>query len=223
VAQRTCTECGKEITGRKRLYCSEKCGKHAPSRKRRYKRLEALAFDCAWCGERRIPGVDTHTHARKFCDSTCKRKWHTQTPWRGPCCRVVKTEPRRWIEGRCPECGDRFVRSSNRTQAVGYCSRKCQGKVKRRRYRAHKKGAGYKTLTYWSIAERDGWLCQLCGTEIDKTALVPEPLAATLDHIVPLSCGGEHSEANVQLAHFLCNSTKSDGQAVAIGAQTTLV
>ena len=54
-------------------------------------------------------------------------------------------------------------------------------------------------------------------------ALVPEPLAATLDHIVPLSCGGEHSEANVQLAHFLCNSTKSDGQAVAIGAQTTLV
>lgn len=60
------------------------------------------------------------------------------------------------------------------------------------------------------IHVRDGWTCQLCGDPIDQAVKVPHPLAATLDHVIPLAKGGAHSEANLQTAHFLCNSRKGD-------------
>jgi 5-methylcytosine-specific restriction endonuclease McrA len=36
------------------------------------------------------------------------------------------------------------------------------------------------------------------------------PVSGGSDHIVPLAQGGTHEPANVQCAHFLCNSIKSD-------------
>lgn len=38
------------------------------------------------------------------------------------------------------------------------------------------------------------------------TKAVPHPKAPTIDHIIPLAVGGDDTRANVQLAHFLCNS-----------------
>jgi 5-methylcytosine-specific restriction endonuclease McrA len=58
------------------------------------------------------------------------------------------------------------------------------------------------------VYERDDWTCRLCLKPVDRDAVVPAPMAATLDHVVPLSLGGEHVYSNVQCAHFLCNSTK---------------
>jgi 5-methylcytosine-specific restriction endonuclease McrA len=52
-----------------------------------------------------------------------------------------------------------------------------------------------------AVFERDGWVCRLC----QKPVLRCE---ASLDHIVPISRGGEHSYANVQLAHLECNRRK---------------
>jgi 5-methylcytosine-specific restriction endonuclease McrA len=43
---------------------------------------------------------------------------------------------------------------------------------------------------------------------VNPNLQVPHPKAASLDHIVPVSLGGDHSEANLQLAHFSCNSKK---------------
>jgi 5-methylcytosine-specific restriction endonuclease McrA len=43
------------------------------------------------------------------------------------------------------------------------------------------------------------------------TKAVPHPKAPTIDHIVPWSVSKDDSRANVQLAHFLCNSLKSAG------------
>jgi 5-methylcytosine-specific restriction endonuclease McrA len=37
---------------------------------------------------------------------------------------------------------------------------------------------------------------------------VPHPKAPTIDHIVPVSEGGDDTRANVQLACFRCNSVK---------------
>jgi hypothetical protein len=61
------------------------------------------------------------------------------------------------------------------------------------------------------VFERDRWRCQLCGKPVKRTATVPDPKAPTLDHVVPLAVGGSHTYANVQCAHFLCNSLKSAG------------
>lgn len=62
------------------------------------------------------------------------------------------------------------------------------------------------------VFERDEWTCKLCGKPTLRTTIVPHPMAATLDHIVPLSKGGTHVMANVQCAHFECNWMKSDKQ-----------
>jgi 5-methylcytosine-specific restriction endonuclease McrA len=60
------------------------------------------------------------------------------------------------------------------------------------------------------VHSRDGWLCRLCGRPIDPQVAWPDPMSASVDHIVPLSRGGAHGMANVQSAHLGCNSAKGD-------------
>ena len=55
---------------------------------------------------------------------------------------------------------------------------------------------------------RDGWICQHCKKRVDKRFKHPNPMCASLDHIIPLSQGGTHTYNNVQLAHFGCNRKK---------------
>lgn len=53
--------------------------------------------------------------------------------------------------------------------------------------------------------------CGICGKPVDFNLKYPDPLSATVDHIVPVAKGGHPSElANLQLAHFTCNRQKSD-------------
>jgi len=58
------------------------------------------------------------------------------------------------------------------------------------------------------VFERDGWRCGLCGEPIDKGIAWPDPMSASLDHVVPISRGGKHSRANAQAAHLTCNVHK---------------
>lgn len=60
------------------------------------------------------------------------------------------------------------------------------------------------------ITKYDG-ICQLCGQKVDKTDIVNGHIRKrypTVDHITPLSKGGEHTWDNVQLAHMGCNAGK---------------
>ena len=58
------------------------------------------------------------------------------------------------------------------------------------------------------IFERDGWICGICGKKVSKALEHPNPRSASLDHIIPLSRGGNHIRINVQLAHLGCNRKK---------------
>lgn len=58
------------------------------------------------------------------------------------------------------------------------------------------------------VFERDGWVCGLCDEPVPPEAVYPDPLSASLDHVVPLSLGGAHSLENVQLSHLRCNVRK---------------
>lgn len=51
------------------------------------------------------------------------------------------------------------------------------------------------------LFRRDKGRCGLCGKKVD-------PANWHMDHIVPLSQGGEHSYANMQVAHPFCNVSK---------------
>ncbi|WP_166790755.1 HNH endonuclease [Cryobacterium mannosilyticum] len=59
------------------------------------------------------------------------------------------------------------------------------------------------------VYERDEWMCQICGAEVNREVLYPDSWSATLDHIVPLSRGGNHTRENSALAHLYCNLKKS--------------
>ena len=57
--------------------------------------------------------------------------------------------------------------------------------------------------------------CQICGKKVSVKP-VPDPKAATIDHIIPIAKGGKHEAKNCQLAHFECNWRKRD---IPIGQQ----
>lgn len=58
------------------------------------------------------------------------------------------------------------------------------------------------------IAERDRWICGICGQGIPRVVKHGHPLYLTMDHIIPISLGGTHSPENVQAAHARCNYSK---------------
>lgn len=56
-------------------------------------------------------------------------------------------------------------------------------------------------VDYKSILERDGYVCHICGDEVDAGDI-------HFDHIIPLSKGGPHSMDNIAVAHSVCNIRK---------------
>lgn len=59
-------------------------------------------------------------------------------------------------------------------------------------------------------AKRDNYICYICGAHLNPALRVPNPLAATLDHVIPLAKGGGHTKDNAKTACFRCNCIKSD-------------
>ena len=65
--------------------------------------------------------------------------------------------------------------------------------------RARERGAPVVERIYRArVWERDGGRCHICGRKAD-------PRSWHLDHIIPLSRGGEHSYRNVAVSHPTCN------------------
>jgi len=75
-------------------------------------------------------------------------------------------------------------------------------------YRARKIAAHVEDVRREVVFERDGYLCRLCSTPLRVDVKAPHPHTPSIDHIVPLSRGGDHSYANIQSAHLACNVAK---------------
>jgi 5-methylcytosine-specific restriction endonuclease McrA len=71
------------------------------------------------------------------------------------------------------------------------------------RYYARKMGAKVERVDYRAIIARDGYWCYLCNSSVQTDQL-------SFDHVVPLIRGGDHSMANLKVAHKLCNSRKKN-------------
>lgn len=122
----------------------------------------------------------------------------------------------------CAECGSVF--HSEYPNKI-YCSDKCQRKHHNRlrckrkknssiRRRCRKYGVYYDpAVTREKVIKRDNGICQICGKVCDPFDLrwgFSGPNFPTLDHIIALANGGNHTWDNVQCACGECNSYKRD-------------
>ena len=62
----------------------------------------------------------------------------------------------------------------------------------------------------FEIYNRDGWICGVCRKPINEELSWPNPMAASLDHVVPVSDGGTHDLQNLQATHLVCNLSKGN-------------
>lgn len=83
----------------------------------------------------------------------------------------------------------------------------CWAETNRQRQHARRAGGG-DVFTRGEVLARDGFTCGICREGIDVSLSYPDPMSASLDHIVPLSRGGTHTLANSQAAHLTCNLRK---------------
>lgn len=113
----------------------------------------------------------------------------------------------------CEYCGTEFFSQSPYAK---YCSEKCKRKNRGGsiRKRCRKYGALYDpSVKPIKVFERDGYVCQICGiacNDTDRTWGSFGPYAPTVDHILALANGGQHTWDNVQCVHAICNSYKRD-------------
>lgn len=148
--------------------------------------------ECVQCGK-----VFATPRRRKFCSESCRKA------------RDLALDPRRRpVEERVCRCGAPLGEFGRKL--CDPCRKEARRRNRRRR-RAHKRGAVSEPYTLVEIAVRDRNRCGLCGKRVAMTKQVPHPKAPVIDHVLPLACGGDDTRVNTQLAHFLCNSIKSDG------------
>lgn len=69
------------------------------------------------------------------------------------------------------------------------------------RRRARKRGVKTETIDRRALYARDGGVCHLCGQPVAFEKM-------QLDHVIPLARGGEHTAANLKVAHGRCNRRK---------------
>jgi 5-methylcytosine-specific restriction endonuclease McrA len=145
--------------------------------------------------------------------------WQRPDGWSYPRHAPVKLKSlrRRWYAGRCSLCLTWFVHDQPQTMT---CSPRCYKKLAKAKRRALERDAFVENVSPRKVFDRDRWKCQLCRKPVKRDAIAPHPRAPVIDHIIPLAAGGTHEPANVQCAHFLCNSIKGargGGQLLLIG------
>lgn len=211
----TCDHCGEPFMGKRwhknaehqNRYCSKEC--------------EGLAKRLRF-GKPCEHGYPSHS-ACDQCGAQYERK---RNVIKGPFCRLTERPSTwRWVAGSCAECGENFVGEWHPRWPCRFCSNACINRVARRKHRAvygrlddprkraRRYGVAYEPLKRTEIFERDGYCCQICGRQTLRKAKVPNPRAPTVDHIVPMSEGGDHLYINVQCACFECNWKKGAGAA----------
>lgn len=129
----------------------------------------------------------------------------------------------------CIECGKEFLSIRKRSLCSDACRKE---RSNRRRRQSHSdwskknnrerimrmNGEYDNDITLKSLSNRYDGTCAICGEPVDwndfhkndNGVFIAGDLYPSIDHIHPISRGGTHTWANVQLAHRICNSIKCD-------------
>ena len=147
---------------------------------------------------------------QRYCSRPCRRRGGYREHEASP---TWEVEPR-----SCAECRESFIPDRHNQR---YCSIECKWKRERRecpsasrwkrrsyqqlRDRRIQAGAKHERIELPLLAERDGWCCHICKGPVTHRDW-------SMDHLVPVSAGGDHTYQNVALAHRSCNSRRGAGR-----------
>jgi HNH endonuclease len=227
---RTCAQCGAAFTAYRspERFCSKRC---------RYRYRDAhrgTLQPCARCGEMFLNNSMGKTRdVRRYCSRACVRldrapdtptacsvpweecsecgRWFV-AHWHAKTCsdecqqqryqrQIRESNAKRYKPPvRCVECGTVSVRGSGRRR---YCSAKCAKRASKRTERHRRRGGvgQRERFTLLEIAVRDSWRCHLCHRKVSRKTW-------SIDHLIPVSQGGDHTRMNVALAHRDCNARR---------------
>lgn len=107
----------------------------------------------------------------------------------------------------CKKCNREQALAINRANGVKPMRRRTPLERKKQRVASEQKRRALKKRSFVEYVDpmilfrRDNGICGICGHEVHANAF-------HIDHIIPLSKGGEHSYANTQIAHQTCNCKK---------------
>lgn len=123
------------------------------------------------------------------------KRWRTRHPDK------VRAMKRAAYHRRC--LLDPAYRNKQRTRLRLNASRSRQSRNEAaRRRRARVAGAALiEKIQRQLIFARDRWICQLCFARVT-------PDDATIDHVIPVAEGGNHTYQNLVTAHLTCNQRK---------------
>lgn len=214
--RRICQSCGREFimpypSGKANrgeikagLYCSRKCRgdamtkashKSSPSLKKKEPK------HCKICGKEIVNRL-------VYCSDSCRKEKARRQSFES-------NKNKKLLKQRsCFECGTVFIPTygdKRRNYCSDICLHKSMKRIRRQKERARLRLARVETVIAAKVFSRDGWRCQLCGKKLNqKHKGSYRDDAPELDHIIPLSKGGEHSYTNTQCACRKCNIEKNN-------------
>ena len=185
----------------RRKYCDRVCTRIASRKITAQHRAGNVDLLCRWCL------VTPKAYRRQHCSDDCARQSSNH--------RLAHGYDLWCVLPLCCECG--LVKGIN--HAAGLCRVCLVGYNKRanRRKRLSGKGkmrqAAYRDgdpITREGVIARVGRRCHLCKklARLDVGHL--HPLAAEVDHLIPISKGGKNVWDNVAIAHRACNMKKGN-------------
>lgn len=230
-----CSVCGKQVARGRGVLPQPIC---RPCRKTLPKKPKRARAWCKTCGIRRPdtrwglycsdacrPKAKPQGKQRKC--KTCRKQFTTSTKNRvycAPCQSSLHLPPgpRKWhwrsmvYIGTCQVC----AAATCGRNPKHYCSQQCRSRAAylantdRFIAAAHKRRALQKRqwvedVDLATLGKRDKWQCHLCGKRVrQKPRHKRDPDMASIDHLIPISLGGQHSYANTAISHLRCNLSK---------------
>lgn len=210
--KRTCVACGvsrqwQPYLGQHPLDVCRSCHEQHEResvRVRRGARGYMYALQCGWC-DRRFDGWRSTQEACSVSCANALRDYRAGV--------LIKPVP--WFA--CVQCGEQYIRhSARKTCDRPLCKAELHriGQMRGRTMRRLRHINAYiEDVDPLAVYIRDRWICQLCNEPVLRIPrYVRDPQMASLDHVIPIAQGGEHSYANVQCAHLQCNLRKGRGK-----------
>lgn len=226
---RLCAGCGEPLTPMKRAgnpkkYCADRCRLRALRRDPQYRtrrnkaqnarqRAKALEREATLPPKSKCLNCGTELAQRRAAWNYCN----------APECRSAKYRAGLADRPRCsePSCDRPVIAKGlcgSHYKSVWLEANPGRADVWHSARRARKAAAFVEDVPLHALLERDGWTCGICEKPIPRDAVWPDRQSPSLDHVIPLSKGGEHSWANSQASHLSCNARKGASTPDAITA-----